>query len=205
MKYAPSICTVSGMEFNFLNPAVDMVRISDVAHSLSRIPRFGGHTLPHRNISVAQHACWVHDRCLVQDRRVAAYGLFHDCGEFVFGDCASPIKQYLPELTRMENVVADAVLAAIGLEPVNGQWPTWVKFWDDQAMHYERAHVMPGVSWWPLPEDYQQRYIAALPPTRVLSAEQAYREFMDRVQTLVDLAEIHYPPSELFESKLRLR
>lgn len=42
---APWIETASGVAFDLLAPTVEMVRATDIAHSLARINRFSGHTL----------------------------------------------------------------------------------------------------------------------------------------------------------------
>ena len=60
----------------------------DIAHSLSQICRFTGHS--REFISVAQHCCTVSDK--IEDQRFARWGLVHDAPEYVVSDLNSIVK-----------------------------------------------------------------------------------------------------------------
>ena len=94
MSQDTSIQTYSGILFDVINPTVDMVNIADIAHALSQVNRFTGHTmLPY---SVAEHS--VHVANLLPDE-YKLEGLLHDASEAYIADMATPVKQ----LTGMFN------------------------------------------------------------------------------------------------------
>ncbi|MEL5850000.1 MAG: hypothetical protein U7M05_11660, partial [Candidatus Igneacidithiobacillus chanchocoensis] len=57
MKKSPHMMTASGRDFLPSKMKPEDVRIEDIAHALSHICRFGGHTRKH--YSVAQHSLLV--------------------------------------------------------------------------------------------------------------------------------------------------
>lgn len=90
----PVIGLHKGGRFDFRTPGPDGVNIEVVAHALSQICRFTGHT--DEFYSVAQHA--VYTARLVERMgypQYALWGLFHDNPEAVYGDHSSPLKAYL--------------------------------------------------------------------------------------------------------------
>lgn len=81
------IDTFSGRKIYVLNPDPNEIVIEDIAHALSLITRFGGHTT--RFYSVAQHSIYVSQIC---ESRDALWGLLHDATEAYIGDIPKPIK-----------------------------------------------------------------------------------------------------------------
>lgn len=141
----PSICTFTGLQFNFIEPTVEMVSIVDIAHALSNIARFTGHTK--RHYSVAQHSVWVSQWCNPGD---AGYGLLHDAAEAYVGDMASPLKQLIPEYKAIEERVRRVIYQRFGLDPDIDKPPS-VKRADNLALDVERTLLMPEINWWPKP------------------------------------------------------
>jgi hypothetical protein len=87
MSQDTSIQTYSGVLFDVINPTTDMVNITDIAHALSQVNRFTGHTmLPY---SVAEHS--VHVANLLPDV-YKLEGLLHDASEAYIADMATPVK-----------------------------------------------------------------------------------------------------------------
>ena len=82
------IITHTGVHFDPLNAMVDMVNIEDIAHALSHICRFNGHTKSF--YSVAEHS--VHVSKLVPER-YAKEALLHDATEAYLMDVCTPLKQ----------------------------------------------------------------------------------------------------------------
>ena len=102
------IRTWSGTHVDYMAFKSECVNISDIAHSLSMICRFGGH-VP-RHYSVAEHSLLVSD--LIKDEYVAETrhqlklaALLHDASEAYLGDVVSPLKRILPDYQRIETNV----------------------------------------------------------------------------------------------------
>ncbi len=99
------ILTHSGKHFDFLDPQPDQVCIGDIAHALSRICRFTGHTS--RFYSVAEHSFYCSK--LVDDVELKLEALLHDAHEAYINDISSPLKKLLPDYQLIEKRV-DAVI-----------------------------------------------------------------------------------------------
>lgn len=123
------IRTRSGIYIDPFNPKLEEIDIEDIAHSLSMIPRFGGHTF--RHYSVAQHSIWVSTHCSPEN---ALEGLIHDATEAYLIDIPTPIKYRLPDYKSLEEIMMKAVYEKYGLQyPVHQE----VKHWDRAALEYE--------------------------------------------------------------------
>lgn len=118
------------------------VRLVDIAHSLSLLNRFTGHsTSPY---SVAQHSVHV-SRLLPED--LALWGLLHDASEAYLGDVATPLKGMLPCYQQMEELVQRAIARAFGLRwPMPGD----VKVADRRALAAEKAELFSVSHDWEL-------------------------------------------------------
>lgn len=81
------ILTQSGQQFDLLRPTASMIKPVDIAHALSRLCRFNGHTRAH--YSVAQHSLIVASLVPVEHQLVA---LLHDAPEAYIGDMTRPLK-----------------------------------------------------------------------------------------------------------------
>lgn len=97
----PSIRMVNGERFYILEPDPELITPTVVAHALSQICRFTGHTIvPY---SVAEH-CVMVSRILPP--KLALEGLLHDASEAFIGDISRPMKNVM-------EVVAPGVLPEI--------------------------------------------------------------------------------------------
>lgn len=93
-----SIWTYTGLEFNFVDPDPEQIRIEDIAHSLSMQCRFGGHTKCF--YSVAQHSLILADMVeSEEDKRIA---LLHDAAEAYLGDVVGPVKRNVDGYIQLE-------------------------------------------------------------------------------------------------------
>ncbi len=100
------IVTNSGRQFFLERPTLKSINIKDIAHALSLLCRFNGHTK--QFYSIAQHSVIV--ASLVAPK-YALFGLLHDASEAYIGDVTSPLKRllhsaYNPIERRIMDVVA---------------------------------------------------------------------------------------------------
>lgn len=143
----PSVGTVTGKLFSFLDPDPAEICLEDIAHGLSNLCRFNGQTSAF--YSVAQHSVLVSLLCNARD---ALWGLFHDAAEAYLGDIVSPIKRNLgmEQYRLAERVVMRAVAERYGLpwevhsnaEDKSGPEPMSVKLADRLAVYLELRDVM---------------------------------------------------------------
>lgn len=91
------------------------IRMADVAHALSVIPRWNGHT--RRFYSVAQHSVHVSQLCCGEDK---FWGLMHDAAEAYMCDLPRPIKHLygMNGYCDLEKQVLMAIAEEVGLPPV---------------------------------------------------------------------------------------
>lgn len=100
----------SGGRYYPLDPRADEVNISDIAHSLAKQCRWGGH--PPRFYSVAEHSVLVSTQV---PRHLALDALLHDATEAYLIDLPRPIKVHLPDYKKLEQRNWLAVAERFGL------------------------------------------------------------------------------------------
>ena len=105
------IDTFSGVKVYLANPAVDMIRLADIAHALSNLCRYNGHCKKFFN--VAEHSILVAREVLRATGNIvlALAALLHDAPEAYLGDVTGPLKDLLivyPILeARFEAVISE--------------------------------------------------------------------------------------------------
>lgn len=135
--------TFSGRDYLPTQMVPADVHIEDVAHALSLICRFGGHTKVH--YSVAQHSLLVARILEEQGAPVEAQlaGLLHDAHEAYIGDIPTPIKSALGATWRdLEADVATAVRQALDVTIAFHDWEDLIKHVDRVALATERRDLM---------------------------------------------------------------
>jgi hypothetical protein len=100
----------SGRRFYLADPRPNDITIFDIAHSLARVCRFGGHSP--KFYSVAEHSVYVSERC---DKADAWLGLLHDAPEAYIGDIVRPLKRLLPQIKQIEGRILGDILARFDL------------------------------------------------------------------------------------------
>lgn len=83
------IMTRTGKHFRPFHPKIEDIEIEDIAHALSHICRFNGHTS--KFYSVAEHSILVSVLC---PEGLKLRGLLHDGAEAYMGDMPRPLKDY---------------------------------------------------------------------------------------------------------------
>ena len=176
-----AIQTVGGRRVRPLDPTPGDIELEDVAHALSNLCRFGGHSRVF--FSVAQHSCLVADAVAESGGSAddTLWALLHDAAEAYLGDLANPLKHstYGEGYRVAENRLQAAVCARFGL-PVEP--PELVKQVDRAMLASERRALMVDVWEWPELEGVEalEVEIEPWPP------ERARAEFVRRFAKLVD-------------------
>ena len=86
-KRGNHIVTSDGACFFPFDPHAEDLSVEAIAHALSNLCRFNGHT--REFYSVAQHSVYVAQNCPPRDR---LWGLLHDASEAAIGDMVTPLK-----------------------------------------------------------------------------------------------------------------
>src|SRR3954465_12827051 len=101
-----SMVTYLGNRIDPTKLSPEDIDIEDVAHSLSQICRFAGHTRTH--YSVAQHSVLL---SLLDDLpwHLQKAALLHDASEAYMGDVPRPIKQILSGYKEVEDKIQSVI------------------------------------------------------------------------------------------------
>jgi len=136
--------TYTGKMFWPLDPRAEDIAIRDIAGSLSKVCRYGGHCLTF--YSVAEHSVWVSR--LVAEPELKLTALLHDAAEAYVGDKVRPLKRSIPQLSEAEEVIAQKIAIKFDLYyPL----PDAIKVADEQMLATEAVQIMaPHPSPWHL-------------------------------------------------------
>ena len=164
------ILTYTGKMFSPLNPRCEDICIEDIAHSLSNLCRFTGHT--RHFYSVAQHCVRV-SRLVPPEH--ALWGLLHDATEAYINDIALPLKMLdsYKHYREAEKHLSDCIMTAFNL-PV--EEPPEVKWADREACKQEGAAFM--LNWKTPPEDIN------FAPFKIMLPGESKKIFLQRFREL---------------------
>jgi hypothetical protein len=169
--------TFTGRHFCPLAPRVEDISIGDIAHSLSNLCRFGGHSL--KFYSVAQH-------CLLVARLVPAplalTGLLHDATKCYLGEMVRPLKQSMPDYRRAHDDLWAVIARRFNLPRV---LPPEIKQADDVALVTERRDLLIRT-----PDPWDVDEAGCLPDPQItvpLPPEEARRQFLEKYRVLTQL------------------
>jgi uncharacterized protein len=162
--------TFTGRHVWPLNPHIEDIDIQDIAHALSQLCRFGGHTK--RFYSVAEHAVYVSQHVKKAD---ALVGLLHDASEAYLVDMPRPIKRYMPMYRDAEDLLQKVIADKFGLP---WPFPPSVHEADNRIFLSETRDLMGGIYSWPgAPKPYKE-------PVMGLNPVRAKKLFLDRYKEL---------------------
>ena len=113
--------TFTGKYVDLSNLTEEDIDVKDIAHSLSNLCRYNGHT--NRFYSVAEHSVRL-ARYAVNNlptenelnNKVAKALLMHDATEAYVGDVIYPLKKALPEFSKFEDKIAEVINKKFGIE-----------------------------------------------------------------------------------------
>jgi uncharacterized protein len=131
------IITYRGNKFYLLDPKPEMIDIEDIAHALSNIGRWTGHTRYH--YSVAQHSVYA---SWIAPPEFAFDTLMHDASEAYLGDLNRPLKHFTPAgpaYLKIESRVEEVIFNKFG---VTFPLPEAVKEADTKMLYAEKAQLM---------------------------------------------------------------
>lgn len=137
----PYIATVGGGQFWFLEPEKNAYDIDIIAHALSKLCRFGGHS--NWFYSVAEHSILMAEwtERFMGSKHKALQALLHDAGEAYLVDVPRPIKLKCPDYKAIENTVEAALRKQFELpHPL----PNWLQELDMRMLKTERDVMVQG-------------------------------------------------------------
>ncbi len=137
------IQTYTKRRFDPINPDPEQIDIRDIAHALSLVNRFGGHT--EYAYSVAQHSVIVARNVPRPD---ALWGLLHDASEAYLADICRPVKPFIQGYKEAEEKLMRAIAERFDLP-----WPCpeSVHVADRNALQTEMRDLMsPLAEGWPV-------------------------------------------------------
>jgi uncharacterized protein len=133
MKKGDWFLTYTGKKFYPLDPDPDMICIRDIAHALSQVNRFGGHSREPYN--VGHHSILV-SSMLETDK---LEGLMHDAPEAYVGDMVQPLKRFMPEFREVEKLIWRVICAKYGMKE---ELPPSVKYADLVLLMTEKRDLL---------------------------------------------------------------
>lgn len=137
------IQTFTGLMFDLFDPAPTSIVLEDIAHALSMICRYGGHS--RHFYSVAEHSVLMAEHFEKKSQHgLARVAALHDATEAYLGDIVRPLKTRLPEYQRAEERLQGMILTKFGLIAVI---PKSVKQADLSITNDERAALMEPRTW----------------------------------------------------------
>jgi len=139
------IQTVSGNKVDLQRPDPDTIDIRDIAHALSMLCRFCGHT--YKFYSIAEHSVRV--MMLVPPGQELA-ALLHDASEAYIADISRPLKSLLPDYKQVEDNFEYVINYKYGLDGKVDHKA--IKKADNIMLATEGRDLLMDTTGWNLPE-----------------------------------------------------
>lgn len=163
---------LDGTNFNYSTCNVDEIDIEQIAHVLSQVNRFAGHTLfPY---SVAQHSL---NASKIVAPEFAFCALMHDTTEMVTNDIVTPLKVRVPLFKEIEIKIESNMAARFGFEfPL----PPEVKTADLQMLGLEKDTLKPTGSHWTILDGVEYEHLRPLVDLTERRSRDVRDEFLAR-------------------------
>ena len=173
------IITFTGRGLDPINPSPDDIDIKDIAHALSMICRFGGHS--QKFYSVAEHCYFC--SLMTEDLDLALILLLHDASEAYIHDIITPLKPFISSYKEIENNVMAAIFKKFELKwPIDDETKKKIKRIDNIMLLTEFKSFMTEI-----PEDCEiAKYYSPL-DIKLIGCDPVTAEkyFMDRFNKLM--------------------
>ena len=122
MEHDNIITTATGGFFNYSHPEKSQINVVDIAHALSNICRFSGHTK--HFYSVAEHSILCYSYCIEfgageevsVSPQTLMYALMHDAAEAFISDIPSPFKSINPVIRVHEVEILSSIFELLELD-----------------------------------------------------------------------------------------
>lgn len=147
-----SIRTFTGKYLDFTNIREVDICIEDIAHALSLMPRWAGHTKGLLSVGFHSICC-----CRMASDTHKLGALLHDASEAYLCDLPKPIKDLLPEYKVYEDNLMRVIARKFGFQyPLNHE----VKHVDNKMLEREwRIYVLSDKDWYehnlPTPQEIE--------------------------------------------------
>lgn len=103
------IMTCSHKMFDPLNPEVELIDITDIAHSLSMLCRANGHFRSFYSVGMHCVNCAREAIARNYSRKVQLACLLHDGSEAYLSDVTRPVKEEIPRYREIEDPLQDVI------------------------------------------------------------------------------------------------
>ena len=183
----PWFQSYTGKAIHVLDPREEDIDIVDIAHSLSLVNRFGGHTAccdeagRPCGYNVGQHSYMVGMIVERTHPELSLAGHLHDSSEAYLGDVIRPLKLVLPGYKEIEKKWERIIGRRFGLGDLLTEMPDVIKRADNVMLATERRDLLsdgPGHRRWTLHE-------TPLPEKLVpWSAQESEVRFLERFKQL---------------------
>lgn len=158
------------------NEDLGLIKIEDIAHSLSMQCRFGGHCS--RFYSVAEHSVFVSE---IVNPVHALEGLLHDGSEGYVTDLPTPIKKMCKDFEEIEAKFYRKICRRFGIPE---EMSLEVKVADRIALYNEARYLTKIPLHLLCDNNFEHASLSRPFSPKCLAPEQAYELFMDRYKYL---------------------
>lgn len=136
------IVTFTNTKFFPLSPEKKDIKIEDIAHALSQLPRANGHFK--HFYSVGQHSINCYHEAVGRNlsSRIQLGCLLHDASEAYIADLTRPVKRNIPEYLGIEEKLQNKIYEQFGIGDLSESERRLIEEIDDTMLYYEFDNLM---------------------------------------------------------------